>query len=472
MEETGVERVSGGFPPDITLESLAPEPLLGREYQDRPEDVHERLRRRHGPVAPVDLLGVPVWLVLNYAEALHILQNDAMWPKGMQYWRARNEGRVPADWPVAPALEADNTMARGGADHARYRAAWDAALKPFQDPGHPRTRRLKDNIRRTANELVMLLAQEGRSGVADLAARFSRPLPLMVAGELLGVSGPQSERTLMDIWRILDAGPDSAVASARVHTAMVALAEEKRRRPGEDFPSYMLAAQPRLTSSALAHELTMLMGMISDHAGILIANAVVEIITGDGRARASLSAGMIRETVNHVVLRKPPLANFMPRFPLRDQRLGAYLIRAGEPVWIATAATHADLRSAAGTSADRATSTRAHLSWGAGPRQCPAPARELATTITTLALECLLEHFATLELAVPADQLPWRSSPFVRGLRSLPIRYELRADYEIPSPDRAADDERAASEEQAAPASTLRRLLAGTVTGTIDPYSF
>ncbi|MCL7376968.1 cytochrome P450 [Streptomyces sp. 35G-GA-8] len=465
-----MERGSGGYSPYITLESLTTEPLLGREYQDHPEAVHERLRSRHGAVAPVDLLGVPVWLVLGYQEALHILQNDAMWPKGIQHWRARNEGRVPADWPVAPALEAGNTMARGGADHSRYRTAWDAALKPFQDPGHPQTRRLKDNIRRTANELVVLLAQEGRSGTADLAARFSRPLPLMVAGELLGASGSHGERTLMDIWRILDAGPDSAVASERVHTAMGALAEEKRRRPGEDFPSYMLAAHPQLTSSELAHELTMLMGMISDHAGILIANAVVEIITGDGRARASLSAGMIRETVNHVVLRKPPLANFMPRFPLKDQRLGGYVIRAGEPVWIATAATHADLRSAAGTSPDRATSTRAHLSWGAGPRQCPA--RELATTITTLALECLFEHFALLELAVPADQLPWRSSPFVRGLRSLPIRYELRADYVIPAPDRSAADERAPGEERPAEASTLRRLLAGTVTGKVDPYSF
>ncbi|MFE4537464.1 cytochrome P450 [Streptomyces scopuliridis] len=465
-----MERVSGGHPPDITLESLTPEPLLGREYQDRPEAVHERLRRQHGAVAPVDLLGVPVWLVLGYQEALHVLQNDAMWPKGMQHWRARNEGRVPDDWPVAPALEAGNTMARGGAGHAGYRSAWDAALKPFQDPAHPRTRRLKDDIRRTANDLVLLLAREGRSGTADLAARFSRPLPLMVAGELLGASGSQSERTLMDIWRILDAGPDSAVAAGRVHTAMEALAEEKRRRPGEDFPSYLLAAQPRLTSSELAHELTMLMEMISDHAGILIANAVVEIITGDGLARASLSAGMIRETVNHVVLRKPPLANFMPRFPLRDQRLGGYVIRAGEPVWIATAATHAELRAAAGASPDRATSTRAHLAWGAGPRQCPA--RELATTLTTLALECLFEHFAVLELAVPVDQLPWRSSPFVRGPRALPIRYELRADYEIPSPGPSSAAGRAAGEERPAPASALRRLLAGTVTGTVDPHSF
>lgn len=465
-----MERVSGNYTPDVTLESLTPEPLLGREYQDRPDVVHERLRRRHGAVAPVDLLGVPVWLVLGYPEALHVLQNDAMWPKGMQHWRARNEGRVPHDWPVAPALVAENTMARGGSNHARYRAAWDSALKPFQDPSHPQTRRLRDNIRRTADELIMLLARGGRSGTADLAAQFSRPLPLMVVGELLGASGSQNDQALMDIWRILDAGPDSAQASERVLTAMGKLGEEKRSRPGEDFPSYMLAAQPHLTTTELAHELTKLMEMVSDHGGILIANAVVEIISGDGRARASLSAGMIREAVNHVALRKPPLANFLPRFPVRDQRLGEYIIRAGEPVWIATAATHADVRFATGTSADRATSTRAHLSWGAGPRQCPA--RELATTITTLALECLFEHFEHLELAVPADQLPWRSSPFVRGLRSLPIRYQLKDGYDIPFTDHRAADKQAASEEQLAPSSTPRGLLAGLVTGKIDPFSF
>ncbi|MFF3748885.1 cytochrome P450 [Streptomyces sp. NPDC002018] len=465
-----MERVSGGHAPDATLEELSPEPLLGREYQDRPDLVHERLRRRHGAVAPVDLLGVPVWLVLGYPEALHVLQNDALWPKGMQYWRARNEGRVPDDWPLAPALVAENMMARGGAGHPGYRAAWDAALKPFQDPRHPRTRRLKESIRRTAKELIALIAQGGRSGTADLAAQFSRPLPLMVAGELLGASGSLDDESLMDIWRILDAGPGSAEASARVLTAMGRLGEEKRNRPGEDFPSYMLAARPGLTASELAHELTMLMGMISDHGGILIANAVVEIITGDGRARASLSAGMIREAVNHVALRKPPLSNFVPRFPVTDQRLGEYLIRAGEPVWIATAATHTDVRFASGTSAERTTSTRAHLSWGAGPRQCPA--RELATTITTLALECLFEEFEQLELAVPVDRLPWRSSPFVRGLRSLPIRYELKAGYDLPAPAEPAADESPASAKRPGAASTLRQFLVGLVTGKIDPHSF
>jgi hypothetical protein len=44
---------------DTRLEELNPQPLLTRDYETRPALVYERLRQRHGPVAPVDLLGVP-----------------------------------------------------------------------------------------------------------------------------------------------------------------------------------------------------------------------------------------------------------------------------------------------------------------------------------------------------------------------------------------------------------------------------
>jgi hypothetical protein len=62
-----------------SLETLAPEPLLTRDYEVRPALVYERLRRQHGPVAPVDLLGVPAWLVLGYRESLQVLQDDEGW---------------------------------------------------------------------------------------------------------------------------------------------------------------------------------------------------------------------------------------------------------------------------------------------------------------------------------------------------------------------------------------------------------
>ncbi|MFJ2648130.1 hypothetical protein ACIO1C_15510 [Streptomyces sp. NPDC087420] len=231
----------------------------------------------------------------------------------MRYWRALEEGRVPADRPLLPALTADNMMVGGGPDHGRHRAAWDAAPKPFQDPRHPQYRRLRTMIRSTADELITLLAGEGGPGTVDLAAEFIRPLTVMVAGELLGASGWQSEQVLTDIWEVLDAGADASEAGRRVRTIMEGLVDEKRVRPGEDFPSYMLAARPDLTSSELAYELSMPAGMIAEHGGLLVANAVVEIIAGDGQARSSMSGGMIREAVNYAALRKP-----CPGAPRRD----------------------------------------------------------------------------------------------------------------------------------------------------------
>ncbi|NNN36031.1 cytochrome P450 [Streptomyces sp. S3(2020)] len=420
------------------LEDLAPEPLLTRDYETRPALVYERLRERHGPVAPVDLLGVPAWLVLGYRESLQVLQDDAGWPKGLENWRARSEGRVPADWPLGPSLEVNHVLIQGGPGYPRLRGAWDTALRPFQDPRHPQAKRLKAAVTGYADELIGLLAQGGRTGHADLSAQFSRPLPLMAASHLLGFPGSQGDDALMDMWRVLDAGPDAEPALARLLVTLSELAAAKREKPGDDFPSHLLAAHPDLTVDELARELFMLLGMTSDHVGILISNTVVEVISGegDGGVRHTLSAGMVRETMNRVVMRKPPLVNFVPRFAAADTPLGDYTIRAGDPVWVSSAAAHADpLFAGQTTPGSSSISSRAHLAWGAGPRQCPA--RELASTIAAAGVTRIVERFGHLELALPVDQLPWRSSPFMRGLRSLPVRYELSGTF-VPEPLPAA----------------------------------
>ncbi|MHB9857210.1 cytochrome P450 [Streptomyces sp. YIM S03343] len=465
----------------VRLEELAPQPLLTRDYELRPALVYERLREQHGPVAPVDLLGVPAWLVLGYRESLEVLQDDANWPKGLENWRARTEGRVPSDWPLAPSLEVNHILIQGGSGYRTLRTAWDAALRPFQDPRRPQAKRLKAAVTEYADELITLLAQGGPTGLADLSAQFSRPLPLMAASHLLGFPGSQGDDALMDMWRILDAGPDAEPALARLLDTLSALAEAKMREPGDDFPSELLAAYPGLTVDELARELFMLLGMTSDHVGILISNTVVEVISGEaeGGVRAVLSAGMVRETMNRVVMRKPPLVNFVPRFAAEDTRLGNYTIHAGDPVWVSSAAAHADPVFADQMTPGSTISSRAHLSWGAGPRQCPA--KELASTIAAVGVSRVFGRFAHLDLALPVDQLPWRSSPFMRGLRSLPVRYELAAPAEVAPPrtaeageaDAAADEVTEAGgtaggaeamvAEQPERRSSLWRYLAGLI---------
>ncbi|WP_086565794.1 cytochrome P450 [Streptomyces africanus] len=450
---------------DTRLEALSPQPLLTRDYETRPALVYERLRQQHGPVAPVDLLGVPAWLVLGYREALQVLQDDDGFPKGLENWRARSEGRVPADWPLGPSLEVNHILIQGGPGYRPLRMAWDVALKPFQDPRHPQAKRLKAAVTAYADELITLIGQGGKTGVADLSAQFSRPLPLMVASHLLGFPGSQGDDALMDMWRVLDAGPDAEAALERLLATLAELAATKLKKPGDDFPSYLLAAHPDLSLDQLARELFMLLGMTSDHVGILISNTVVEVISGEGSVRASLSAGMVREAMNRSVMRKPPLVNFVPRFAAADTPLGNYTIRAGDPVWVSPGAAHADPLFADHVASGTTISTRAHLSWGAGPRQCPS--RELASTVAAAGVGRLFERFDHLALALPADQLPWRSSPFMRGLRSLPVRYDLSAAPARPSADGSAPEvaEEVLPDRSARQRSSLWRYLTGLIRG-------
>jgi hypothetical protein len=83
----------------------------------------------------------------------------------------------------------------------------------------------------------------------------------------------------------------------------------------------------------------------------------------------------------------------------------------------------------------------------------------------------LTERFSGLELALPVDQLPWRSSPFMRGLRSLPVRYELASAPALPprpahppTPVEGVADAAAVAEEQdGRQRSSLWRYLTGLI---------
>jgi cytochrome P450 len=405
---------------------MAPEPLLTRDFEIAPAVVYERLRAKYGPVAPVDVLGVPTWLALGYPQVLEVLRNDmGIWSKRLDDWRARTEGRIPPDWPLSPALEVNHVIFQEGAHLSDLRGAWRAALRPYQDRTQPQAKRLEAIIAASADDLITLVSEGGgRTGWVDLCAQYTRPLPLMVVNHLLGMDTAhaalaQGDEALMDMWRVLDAGPDAAAALDRLLAALSDLAVAKMTHPGDDFPSYMLAARPEFTVDELSRELMMLVGVTCDHIGVLICNTVAEVINGGPSAQAGLSDGAIRDTIDRVAMASPPMANLTFRFPSMDTPLGDFTVAAGDPVMLAVAAAHADPL----FTDQEALGSHAHLAWGAGPHHCLA--RDLATTVVSIGVNRLFDRFDRLEPALPADQLPWRSSPLMRALRSLPVRYEL-----------------------------------------------
>lgn len=446
------------------LISLPLESLLTEEYEADPALVHERLRARYGPVAPIDVLGVPVWFAIGYDEVLHIMQNARdMWSKRVDHWRAYAEGRVPTDWPLLALLQADNSGFHDGERHRALRGAWIAGLRPFQEPGSEQAQRLERAMVRHCDDLAGVLAEAGPAGQADLAAQYGRPFPLLVANHLLGVTIERGEEMVEDQWRLLN-GPDSAGAYQRLHAALLELARAKRQRRGDDLPSYMIEAKPDLTDEELARELMMLSGFL-DFTGSLICNVIFGAIT-NARLRESVSIGAIEEVVNRVALANPALANLTFRYARAEVKLGRFTIAPGDPVMLSISGAHADPQFGGALARDSVRSTRAHLAWGAGPHRCPS--QRLATQMSTIAVRHLLDRFSTLKLTQPAEQLPWRPSPFVRTMSALPVHYELSRRFALtlesggeptpPAPKDTAQDGGPGSGD-ARPRSGLRAFL-------------
>jgi cytochrome P450 len=418
------------------LASLPVQPLLTSEFDADPGSVYARLRRMYGPVAPVGLMGVPVWLVLDYHEVLEVLRNDSVWRRDVRYWRARAEGRLPVDWPLLAGYEVRQTMFMDGAEHRTARRTQHSALRPFQDGHTPQGWELRAAVARYADELVAVLAAEaGPTGFADLGAQYTRPLLLMVTTRLFGYPVELGDELVMDLWRMLDGGPDAGAATGRVLAVMTRLAAQRRTCPGDDLTSYMLLSDPGLSDEQLGRELFMNAVYLNDITGNMVLNTLLEVLRGNATVRRSLPTGRLGETVNRAALVSPPVANMCFRFAAQDVRLGNFWIRAGDAVSPSAAAAHRDLMALADSHAvDPAISTRAHLGWGAGQHQCPSAARELGSMIVTTAVGRVFDHFAQAELTLPPDQLPWRSGPVVRGLRLLPVRYALNTGVPAPGP--------------------------------------
>ncbi|MDN3024957.1 cytochrome [Streptomyces sp. S.PB5] len=409
------------------LESLPVEPLLTAEFDVDPGAVYERLRHTYGPVAPVGLMGVPVWLVLGYAEVTEVLRNEGQWRRDVRYWRARAEGRLPRDWPLLAGYEVRQTMFMDDEEHRAARRTLHSALGPFQDTRNPEGWELRAAVARYADELVGLLAAEsGSVGFADLGAQYTRPLLLMITTRLFGCPVEMGDELVMDVWRMLDGGPDSGPATGRALGAFTRLAAHRRARPGDDLTSYMLLSDPQLSDEQLGRELFMNAVYLNDITGNMVLNTLLEVLRGNATVRRSLPTGQLGETVNRAALVNPPVANMCFRFAARDVQLGNVWVRAGDIVSPSAAAAHRDLLALSSSHmVGSMVSTRAHLGWGAGTHQCPSAARELAGMIVTTAVGRVLDHFTRAELTLPPDQLPWRSGPVVRGLRLLPVRYEL-----------------------------------------------
>lgn len=305
--------------------------------------------------------------------------------------------------------------------HTRLRGLVNKAFTPRL------SERLRPQIQAIADDLID--AMRGEHSV-DLVAALANPLPVLVIGAMLGLPAADSGRlkSWSDALAHFLGGavptPDIAAAALRCVLEMEdyfrGVIAERRRNPGEDLISGLLAAEE---NGSILHEQELLstctMVLFGGHETTtnLIANTVHLLLTHDGarlrvQAEPTLLAGAIEETLRY----ESPVAR-MGRLATEDLDLHGQRIKQGDKVWLSIAAANRDERQFSDPERfDPARADNRHLGFSVGPHYCVGAA--LGRLEAQIAVGTLLRRFPDLQLAGAAPRI---DNATIRGFASLPL---------------------------------------------------
>ncbi|MEV8327663.1 cytochrome P450 [Kitasatospora sp. NPDC056731] len=398
----------------------APAPQLPFERPDALDlaPLFARLREE-GPITRVTTpAGDPAWLVTRYEEAREVL-SDARFSR----LRPDSEG-APRISESALHTRPAPTPEEEDREHTRMRRMLAPAFSA------PRMRRLGERIGQLAGSCLDAMEEEHSRDperAVNLHDHLSFPLPVMVICELLGV--PVADRALLRGWseRIaaLYGGADGAAAMAEFEAYVAGIAEEKRKQPGQDVISDILAVQaedPSFTEGEMTRLAVGLLFAGHETTSARIDLGVLFLLSDTGRRDrfAADPETLARATVEEVLRMASPGGLGLTRYAREDVTVAGTAIARGEAVLVAINAANRDGRVFEEPDTfDPSRSPNAHLAFGHGGHYCIG--NVLARTEMQVALTALFRRFPDLRLAVDARSLRDHDERLAGGLSEVPV---------------------------------------------------
>jgi cytochrome P450 len=373
------------------------------------------MRRDHGAVTPVVLDGgIPAWLVLGYRELHQVTGDPVLFSRDSELWNQWD--RIPDDWPLLPMIgrKQPSILYTVGERH-RERAAMisDAleAVDPFE---------LRAQAERFADELIDAACAKGET---DLIGDYAALLPVRVLATLYGFAEEQGPGLVTALNDMVNGRENALAGQQHLAGSMARLIADRKAAPANDVVSRMLANTAGFTDEEIIQDLMVMMAAGHQPTADWIGNSLRLMLT-DERFAASLFGGRnsVAEAMNEVLWEDTPTQNVAGRWASRDAQLGGHRVRAGDLLLLGLQGANSDPQVRTDGSALTG-GNNAHFSFGHGEHRCPFPAQEVAEVIARTGIEVVLDRLPDIDLAVPADSLARRPSPWLRGLTELPVRF-------------------------------------------------
>ena len=390
--------------------------------------------------------GPGFWLVLRHADAERVLRDPATFSS----WLGATQIRDAADlaWVRRMMLNTDPP------DHSRLRRLLTRSFTPRAVAA------LTASIEATAAGLVDHMVGGATEGRCDFARDVAADLPLLTLADVLGV--PAEDRWLMFDWsnRVIGwqdpdyatsaafdgtggtamaraavglrpaPGPDGRMPDPRTRAGMPdlygyarLLAEEKRRSPGTDVMSILLAQVDEDGGQVSDEEFENMFWLFAVAGNETLRNGlpgglIALLRHPDQLAAVRADPSLLPGAVEEMLRWWTPVMVFR-RTATADVELFGVHVRAGDKVVVSfTSANRDEAVFADPDTFDVHRSPNPHLTFGHGPHFCLGA--QLARVQMRALFAELLRRTGTLELDGPPALL---RSNFQRGVKRLPIRW-------------------------------------------------
>ena len=346
-----------------------------------------------------------------------------------------------------PSMRTTDLLATNGLDSGPLHEWWSRVMFSTDPPDHTRLRRLVsraftpqrvDSLVPTIGVIAdAVLAPHLERGEMDLLGDYAHHLPIRVMGYLLAIPEEDFDRFAdwtADLGLVFSAIVDPDLRTRLEHSYLALdsyvreLVERRRRAPGDDLLSALVAAEEageRLTTDELVAMVANLLFAGHDTTRSYLSIALPLLLSHPEQLGALRADPMLLASAAEECLRFEPPVMGSSRTPSQDVEIGGVTLRAGRAVSVSLPAANRDPEAFVDPDTfdiarfvDVTARPSAIASFGHGVHFCLGAA--LARAEGRVGLERVLARLDAVELVEPLEWVPYAH---IRRYRRVPVRF-------------------------------------------------